>query len=68
MIIIFGHCFFPLPVEGADWLCQSATQALFSKVPGHEILGKCTRKGHFCQATEEPVFDTWLFGVPRILT
>ena len=39
-----------------------------AKVPSHEILGKCTRKGHFHQATEEPVFDTWLFGVPRFLT
>ena len=29
MIIKFGHCFFPLLVEGADWLCQSATQASF---------------------------------------
>ena len=29
IIIIFGHCFFPLPVEGADWFCQSAMQASF---------------------------------------
>ena len=62
LILVFGHCLFPLPVEGADWVCYSATQASFQRYLVMKFWKNNTKKANFHWASKKPVFDTWLFA------
>ena len=68
LILVLSHYLFPLPVNGVDWACQYGTHASFIQVSSHEFFGKSTRMGYLPQATEEHVFDTWIYGIPTFFT
>ena len=67
-LLVLGHCFFPLPVEGSDWLCHSTTQASFLWYPVLTFWENAQEMVISVRPLKSLFLMLVFLGIPRFLT